>query len=35
MPENFEVLIKRCYQCGTCTGACPSAKLPVDLILEK
>jgi heterodisulfide reductase subunit C len=27
MPEDFEVLIKRCYQCGTCTGACPSAKI--------
>ena len=27
MPEDYEVLIKRCYQCGTCTGACPSAKI--------
>jgi heterodisulfide reductase subunit C len=27
MPENYEELIKRCYQCGTCTGACPSAKV--------
>ncbi len=27
MPENYEELIKRCYQCGTCTGACPSAKI--------
>ncbi|MFX1466981.1 MAG: 4Fe-4S dicluster domain-containing protein [Promethearchaeota archaeon] len=27
MPENYEDLIKRCYQCGTCTGACPSAKI--------
>jgi len=27
MTENYEVLIKRCYQCGTCTGACPSAKI--------
>jgi len=27
MPEDYEELIKRCYQCGTCTGACPSAKI--------
>jgi heterodisulfide reductase subunit C len=27
MPENYKELIKRCYQCGTCTGACPSAKI--------
>lgn len=27
MPEDYKVLIKRCYQCGTCTGACPSAKI--------
>jgi heterodisulfide reductase subunit C len=27
MPEDYEVLIKRCYQCGTCTGSCPSAKI--------
>jgi len=27
MTEDYEQLIKRCYQCGTCTGACPSAKV--------